>query len=232
MHLHPHHVVIAVTTVHATVVLHPHAVAYARLALRRVLASVGLLLGRKPKVSVITPTWQRPRLLNERCRPSVAQQAYAGPVEHIVVSDGPDPAVDICLPEHVPEVNRGVSARRHALSLATGDVIAYLDDDNAWRPNHLDRLVAALDGADFAYTRALCIRGDGTAWTIGEDPPRLGQVDTSVIAHWRPALKAADWELSPEPPDWHLVRRWVAAGLTWRFDPAVTVNYYARPLVK
>jgi glycosyltransferase involved in cell wall biosynthesis len=225
--VHPHHAVAAAAVVHATIILHPHTAAYARFALRRLLASAGFLFGRKPKVSVITPTWQRTRLLNERCRPSVAQQTYGGPVEHIVVSDGPDPGVDICLPAHVPEINRGVSARNHGVSLATGDILAYLDDDNAWRPNHLERVVAALDGADFAYTQALCIRGD-TAWVIGEDPPALGRIDTSVIAHWRPALEKADWELSDEPPDWHLVHRWVEAGLSWAFDPTVTVNYYVR----
>ena len=228
--VHPHHVVIAAVAVHSVIVLHPHLAVCARVTLRRVLAAAGTLLGRKPKVSVVTPTWQRARLLNSRCRPSVAQQDYDGEVEHIVVSDGPDPGVEVCLPAHVPEANRGVSARRYGASLATGDVIAYLDDDNAWRPNHLNTVVAALGNADFAYTRALCIRADGTMWTIGEDPPRLGQVDTSVIGHWREALKAADWECSGEPPDWHIVRRWTEAGLSWRFDPAVTVNYYARPV--
>lgn len=226
--IHPHHAVAAAAVVHATIVLHPHTVVYVRLTLRRLLAAAGFLFGRKPKVSVITPTWQRARLLNERCRPSVAQQTYDGPVEHIVVSDGPDPGVDICLPAHVTEVNRGVSARSHGVSLATGDIIAYLDDDNAWRPNHLEKLVAALEDADFAYTQALCIRGNGMMWTIGDDPPALGQVDTSALGHWRPALEKADWECSEAPPDWHLVRRWMAAGLTWRFEPALTVNYYVR----
>lgn len=215
--MHPHHAVVA------TVFLHPHAVAY----LRRIVVATSLLLGRKPKVSVVTPTWRRPELLGSRCRPSVAQQDYDGPVEHIVVSDGPDPGVDLCLPEHREELNRGVSARRYGASLASGDVIAYLDDDNAWRPNHLDTLVTALESADFAYSRALCIRG-GTAWVIGEDPPALGRIDTSVIAHWRPVLETANWECSAEPPDWHIVRRWMDGGLTWRFADAVTVNYYVR----
>lgn len=236
MHLHHHHAaeaiaavhaphaVAAVAVVHTAILLHPHAVFY----LRRLFASAAGLFARKPKVSVITPTWQRPELLNKRCRPSVAHQTYDGPVEHIVVSDGPDSTVEICLPEHIPEVNRGVSARNYGISLAAGDVIAYLDDDNSWRPDHLERLVAALDGADFAYTRALCLREDGLRWTIGGDLPSLGTIDTSMIGHWSTALDTASWELSSEPPDWHLVRRWMEAGLRWKFDPTVTVNYYAR----
>ena len=45
-----------------------------------------------PLVSVITPTWQRHALLLDRCIPSVAAQDYPN-VDHVVVSDGPDPAL-------------------------------------------------------------------------------------------------------------------------------------------
>ena len=43
-----------------------------------------------PTVSVITPTWQRHDLLLNRCVPSVAAQDHPA-VEHVIVSDGPDP---------------------------------------------------------------------------------------------------------------------------------------------
>jgi len=43
-----------------------------------------------PRVSVITPTWQRHDLLLSRTVPSVQAQRYPS-VEHIIVSDGPDP---------------------------------------------------------------------------------------------------------------------------------------------
>ncbi len=41
-------------------------------------------------VSVITPTWNRHDLLLNRCIPSVEAQTYPD-IEHIIVSDGPDP---------------------------------------------------------------------------------------------------------------------------------------------
>lgn len=45
----------------------------------------------RPLVSVITGTWQRHDLLME-CIENVRQQTYR-PLEHIIVSDGPDPAL-------------------------------------------------------------------------------------------------------------------------------------------
>jgi glycosyltransferase involved in cell wall biosynthesis len=42
-------------------------------------------------VSVITPTWQRATLLLDAVR-NLREQAYR-PLEHVVVSDGPDPAL-------------------------------------------------------------------------------------------------------------------------------------------
>ena len=45
-----------------------------------------------PLVTVVTPTWQRHPLLFSRCVPPVQAQDYPA-VEHIVVSDGPDPVL-------------------------------------------------------------------------------------------------------------------------------------------
>jgi glycosyltransferase involved in cell wall biosynthesis len=46
-----------------------------------------------PTCSVITPTWFRHDLLLDRCIPSVREQDYPGLVEHVIVSDGPDPVL-------------------------------------------------------------------------------------------------------------------------------------------
>jgi hypothetical protein len=43
-----------------------------------------------PQVTIVTPTWQRHDLLLNRAIPSVQAQGYPG-VEHLVISDGPDP---------------------------------------------------------------------------------------------------------------------------------------------
>ena len=194
------------------------------------------------KVSVITPTWQRHQLLIDRAIPSVRAQTYAD-LEHVVCSDGPDrelrgllageDVVYVEVPHHDEHrMNFGSRARNHAFARATGDYIAYLDDDNAWRPDHLALLVKALDdnpAAGFAYSK-LITHPQGTV--IGTDPPRYGGIDTSVIVHRRELLDLARW---PKPgqidgdkhaPDWAIVAAWLAKGADWVHVPAITVDYH------
>ena len=223
---HPH-------LVRTAILVHVHMVRAATKAVRTFTAAV---LARRPKISVITPTWQRARLLLTRCIPSVAEQDYDGEVEHVIVSDGPDetladvPGV-VFLPDHRPAANRGIWARLAGTRLATGDLIAYLDDDNAWRRGHLRLLADAIGREDvsFAYSRALCRNGKiGKTWEIGCARPVFGQVDTSLIMHRAGLLETATWQPSGRPADWDLVDRWLEAGATWTHVPEITLDYYAR----
>ena len=105
-------------------------------------------------VSVILPTRDRARLLHEAIE-SVLAQTYPH-WELIIIDDG---SVDdsariatrylhdarIRLERTGPE---GASAARNlGLRLAMGELIAYLDSDNAWYPGFLDAAVAAMDAA-------------------------------------------------------------------------------------
>ena len=188
------------------------------------------------KATVITPTWQRHNLLLDRCIPSVAGQVFDGSIEHIVVSDGPDPVlaervadlpvVLVQWPQHplwVP--NFGSHLRNHALTLATGDVVMYLDDDNAYRPEHVATLARALATVDFAYSRMQ--RHGHVSGLVGAEPPQAGHVDTSILAH-RAGLTTC-WP-HPESPtcDAVVVGSWLVAGATWAHVPEVTVDYYWR----
>jgi glycosyltransferase involved in cell wall biosynthesis len=189
-----------------------------------------------PLVSVITPTWQRHDILLKRCIPSVQAQTYPN-VEHVVVSDGPDPELHSTAPDdvryaevshHDPGVRWGHWARLAGIGLAHGELIAYLDDDNAYRPDHVTLLVQAFADhphASFAYSRML-VHGPFEPYEVGADPPAYGQIDTSVIAHRRELLERETWQPSLPTIDWDIVRRWVAAGARWTFVPKVTVDYY------
>jgi glycosyltransferase involved in cell wall biosynthesis len=193
-----------------------------------------------PLVSVITPTWQRHDQLLSRCIPSVSGQFW--PVfEHIVVSDGPDNDLyDILkssgherlryaeVKTHDNTARWGHWARLAGIEMAKGEIIAYLDDDNAYRPRHLWLLVRALmdnPGVGFAYPRT-AMHVFGNDYEIGTDPPRYGHIDTSGIVHWRTVFEHGTWEPSLPTIDWDLVDRWMKAGVTWKYVHEVTVDYY------
>jgi glycosyltransferase involved in cell wall biosynthesis len=187
-----------------------------------------------PLISVITPTWQRHELLLGHCIPSVQAQTYPN-VEHIVVSDGPDPGLAGLLPSAVrheqlaewdPSWRWGTRARLRGIELARGDLIAYLDDDNAYRPSHLQLLAEALASkpeAGFAYSRMQVHHSGG--YEVGSEPPAYGQIDTSLILHRPQILERETWHNSLPTIDWDIVERWLRCGVEWAFVNEVTLDY-------
>jgi GT2 family glycosyltransferase len=104
-------------------------------------------------VSVIIPTFQRPERLWSALE-SVAMQTYPA-VEIVVVNNGgisvtnvvdrykgsfPQPIQLITLPEPVPIA----AARNRGIAAAHGELIALLDDDDRYRPMHLEQVINAL----------------------------------------------------------------------------------------
>lgn len=190
-----------------------------------------------PLVSVITPTWDRHEWLLDRCIPSVAAQDWPH-VEHLVISDGPDPELKLAMALQYPGVrfeelpdrdgagHWGHRGRLRALEAAKGDLITYLDDDDAYRPNHCRVLAEALGanpGADFAYSLML---SNGSI-VIGTDPPEYCQIGTPMIMHRRGLTGwAGTWERSMPSIDWDLVARWLGAGAEYVHVPVVTSDVW------
>lgn len=118
-----------------------------------------------PLVSVVVPTYDRPDRLR-RALESVAAQTYPA-VELVVVDDcSPTPLepvverVDLRGLHRVAylrnEENRGGSATRNrGIRAATGEYVAFLDDDDEWKPTKLTRQVetfaASDDGVGLVY---------------------------------------------------------------------------------
>ena len=101
------------------------------------------------RVSVIIPTFDRISVLPRALDSVLAQTRPAGEV--IVVDDGSTDGTAELLERDYPGVttirqsNRGVSAARNAgLAAASGDWIAFLDSDDEWRPQKLERQLDAL----------------------------------------------------------------------------------------
>jgi len=110
-----------------------------------------------PLVTALITTYDRPAYLR-RAVESVAAQRYS-PVELLVVDDHSEtPAADV-LADADPDVasfrvvrhdrNRGANAARNTgVEVASGEYVAFLDDDDRWRPDKTGKQVAAFRDGD------------------------------------------------------------------------------------
>jgi glycosyltransferase involved in cell wall biosynthesis len=100
-----------------------------------------------PAVSVVIPTFNRSELVRAAVASVLGQRGPAPEV--IVVDDGSSDGTAAALVEfgdrihYVAQPTRGVSAaRNHGACLARGTWLAFLDSDDLWRPNKLERQLA------------------------------------------------------------------------------------------
>lgn len=111
----------------------------------------------QPLVSVVIPTHDRPNLL-ERAVRSVLDQTY-GELELIVVDDasaepiGLDRIADFdaikdvrCI--RLEENQGGAGARNAGLTAVNGEYVAFLDDDDEWLPEKVERQVHRFEAAN------------------------------------------------------------------------------------
>src|SRR4051794_27184153 len=103
-----------------------------------------------PRVSVIIPTRNRPKLVVGAVQSALAQDGAR--VEVCVIDDASEPPV--ALPDELAEQvvlvrfdsHRGAGAARNAgLEATTAELVAFLDDDDVWLPGKLARQLSALD---------------------------------------------------------------------------------------
>ena len=115
-----------------------------------------------PRVSVMIPTHNRPEML-ERALRSVLAQTYQD-FEVVVVDDGSEvPVAPLVQRLGDPRVrvvrldpNKGMGRARNVGIVATrGEWVAFLDDDDEWRPEKLSLQMARLDADDDPKTAAV-----------------------------------------------------------------------------
>lgn len=181
-----------------------------------------------PLVSVVVPTYDRPAKLVTAVR-SVAAQTYPN-IELVVVDDAsPSPAREVleggsfgglrwrCI-RH--DRNQGANtARNTGIREASGDIVAFLDDDDSWLPEYVDAQVAqfregedvgvALVGQRYTYggktttVRIPTVGGDATRGLLEGEVS--GTFSTMAVRRWvleraglpdeeLPAWQDLDWQ--------------------------------------
>jgi hypothetical protein len=164
-------------------------------------------------------------------------------IEHVVVSDGPDERLLLefssgphvhdgryvrqiydQLPEHAPQRHWGARVRTRAIELCHGELIAYLDDDDVYRSDHIELLAQALaehPEAGFAYSKMM-IHGR----EVFSDPPMFANIGTPMIMHRKSLLLVGAWGPDGMAEDWDLVNSWLKAGVRYAAVDAVTVDVW------
>jgi GT2 family glycosyltransferase len=187
-----------------------------------------------PLVSVIVPTYRRPALLREAVRSALAQD-YRN-LEVIVVGDAcPDLDGVVFDDARVRIVNLptnhgagGAIPRNYGIMLAAGEIVAYLDDDNAWLPNHVSSVYEAMRAADARFGFS-SMQVDGVDLRFAE-PVHQG-IDTSCALHDRELIRRAGWWRSRDDVgyahDWEFLRRVVDAAEAWVCTRLPTLVYRA-----
>lgn len=185
----------------------------------------------RPLVSVAVATYNRSKVLTERCIPSVLGQTYEN-LELIVVGDHctdeteeavariDDPRLKfVNLPEKsvYPEDPRrrwmvaGTPPTNEAFSMARGDYVTQLDDDDEYLPDRLEKLVsfAGENECDFVW-HPYWVEEDGGQRLVKADSFSYGQV-TNASAFYRSWFKKIEADIEShrlmEPGDWNRFRK-------------------------
>ena len=123
--------------------------------------------GQSPRVSIIIPAYNTAPLI-ATCLESVLSQTFSD-FEAIVVNDGsPDtPQLEHALEPYRKQIiyivqpnKRAAGARNTAIRAARGELLAFLDSDDSWLPDHLASQVKLFDedpGVDLTYADAFLI---------------------------------------------------------------------------
>jgi glycosyltransferase involved in cell wall biosynthesis len=187
----------------------------------------------KGKVSVIIPTYNRPGLLKAAIN-SVTCQSYTN-WEIIIVGDD-CPTLNHFMQDFKHPLVKwwnleshyndgGTTPRNYALKmLATGEYIAYLDDDNTWKYNHLNSLINSMTENNSDYAISSMVMDDITIYC---PEPKLYRVDSSALLHKKELLeKYGYWKTREQAGyshDWELVSRW--KDHLWSATLLPTLNY-------
>lgn len=192
-----------------------------------------------PLVSVVIPTYKRPELLEKAIASVLAQTWFT--LEVLVVGDNcPDLAKILAEPAktgiwadprvrvwNLPTNNGagGAVPRNFGICMAASPWIAYLDDDNTWDRDHLEKLFSTILREETAWGwSSMKVNGKDLKF----DRLERGRIDTSCVIHRRELItKYGPWKNRTEANYWHdfeLFSRWAREPQTVTKYPSVNYN--------
>lgn len=143
-----------------------------------------------PAVSVVIATHNRPELLREAIARALDQH-YAGRIEVIVVFDKSEPeneltqdapgrSVTVIRNTHTPGL---AGARNSGIEAATGEFVAFCDDDDDWMPTKINTQIEAArrEGADTVVTGIVIEYQDKRTVRI----PKAADLEAGTLARRR-----------------------------------------------
>src|SRR5262245_26468192 len=148
------------------------------------------MVTRRPTFSAIVITRDRPQLLADALRSISAQMTP--PLEVRITDDGDQPLDPTSLPGAllqvvvIPGGDRQCAASRNRAALgASGEVLAFLDDDDRWLPDHLSRLAAAFEdpAVDVAYSDVAVVQEE-----VEPNGMRLSLARREIARDWDPEM--------------------------------------------
>lgn len=194
------------------------------------------------RVAVVTPYYQEPTEILAKCLESVRQQNY--PCLHILVCDGGSatlPAVSekilqLKLPTPSRDWGNTPRALGGLLAQTQGvDAIAYLDADNWFEPDHIEKMVRAheMSRAPVVACKRQFFTYDERLMGIFEfSEARCHHVDTSCYMLFRPAFALLSAWMMPKPVasicDRVFFAKLLSAGQQIHFTDEKTVCYRSR----
>jgi glycosyltransferase involved in cell wall biosynthesis len=204
------------------------------------------VMTRRPSalVATVIPTHKRPESLRAAVDSALAQTIKDQVV--IVVDDGaglPDLPDDPRLTAVSLSRNLGIAGivRNVGIRLTDSRYVAFLDDDNVWEPDHLERALSVLqDGrsVEGVYTALRRVRPDGSEMDVLSVPfdrrlaTRKAFLDTNAFVAVRDrTLRFSRLRRTPEVlprEDWELIYRY-SRRHTVVHIPQVTVRYLVNP---
>jgi len=194
--------------------------------------------------SIIMPVWNRAEIVSNAVQ-SVLAQSFDD-YELIIVDDGSDDDLEERVRPFLSEKvryfaqpHRGVSAARNfGIRQSTHSWIAYLDSDNVWHPNFLQRMSEAIERSDEPVQAVYCqchifnMNRPGEK-KVGGKPFSYTEllenscIDLNTLVHTREILEFCGFhnESLKRLTDWDLILR-IAEKVRLLFVPEVLVDYY------